>query len=601
MILNPNQIETEIIAADLSQVVDRITRQYSDFPTAFQKEAIQNSWDAREDRAKGTNWLFRMYSLEEETKSHLIIEDFGTKGMNYERWEAFQSLWRPNKEHYDAGGQGQGKFVLMGASKNHTLIIESSSNEIPYKCKLLINERKSRDDIKYSISDFIRGASPLNHKGTKIWIYDVNKEFIKKIKSPDFFLSIIESWWQILGLRFNAKIQIFDQNISIPVTPQISEENILLENFNFNDFGRIKRLVLCFYKSPIPEIFQGIRVQRANMMITKVPFEFYNKEYQGRFSGYIEFDDRSEDSLEKLLKGIEKTDHCGFLYESPWKEIKGLIKEESEKFVAKIIPSKEEQKIINIKNLSQIIQKANQIINDYCPEILGGGTFVPPIEPKKKPLLRIKYLSINKKEAKYGDIIKPSCSIFNGNSDNKKISLCVKLKRQDIRISEEEYKLKIMGGENKSIRLSRIELDENKLQKGKYILRVTIKENEQDVDTKSTSFYLETKREPTKRGFVKIVESYHNPEEPIRYRSKKAGIIQFNTGHGDFENIWSTFLKTPNVLNKQIGFYIIKLCLDEALNELFKIKLKDIKELDPNDLIREIQEIRDKMYHDVYD
>lgn len=37
MIINPNQVETEISGADLSQVVDRTIRQYnSGFPTVFQ-------------------------------------------------------------------------------------------------------------------------------------------------------------------------------------------------------------------------------------------------------------------------------------------------------------------------------------------------------------------------------------------------------------------------------------------------------------------------------------------------------------------------------------------------------------------------------------
>lgn len=599
MILNPNQIETEIIGADLSQVVNRIIRQYSDFPTAFQKEAIQNSWDARQDRLEGKEWLVKIYSFEEEGKTHIVVEDSGTKGMNSERWEAFQSLWRPKKEYLDAGGQGQGKFVLMGASNTHTLIVESSSNEISYKCKLLRNERKSRDDDQFSIGDFVRNVQPLSHRGTKIWIYDVEKDFLKAIKSEDFIASILESWWQILGSRFNAKILLFDQVISLPVIPQLVEENILLENFKLDNFGRIKRLVLSFYEKPIPEIFQGIRVQRANMMITRIPFDVYDKEYQGCFSGHIEFDDRSDDNLESQLKDIEKTDHCGFLHESPWKEIRMLIKEEAEKFVAKIIPSKGEKKSINIKNLSQIIQKANQIINDYCPEILGGGTVVPEIVRKQKPLLRIKSLSINKREVKYGDIIQSSCRVINGYSEDKKISLYIELKRLGIKISEENYKLKIMSGEEKSIRLSRIDLDKEKFPKGKYILRVTIRENTHGIDTKSTSFYLETRRESAKKGFIKKLE-FSQYESQIRYSTVGSGVIKINLGHKDYVNIYEHFKLHPNNLNKQSEFYILKICLDEALNELFKIRLKDSQASDVNDLIEEINELKGNMYYDIY-
>jgi len=379
--------------------------------------------------------------------------------------------------------------------------------------------------------------------------------------------------------------------------PSPKEEVSLFKNKSINNFGKIKRLILAFYEEPIPETLQDIRIQRANMMITKVPFEIHNKEYRGHFSGYIEFDEKD---LEDQLKEIERTDHCGFIYDSPWKEIKALVKQEAEKFVNKIVPSKEEKRAIDIKNLSQIINKTNQIINDYCPEIIGGGTVVPPIPPKPKLPLRIKYLSINKREPKFGDILKPSCIILNELSEDKKIVLSVEIKRSGVKVFEEEYKLKITTGQQRTIKLSEIKLDKDNFQKGKHILRVTIKEDRSDVDTKSTSFYLETKREPIKRGFIKKVEFYHNPDEPVRYRFGEKGIIKLNTGHKDFENIWNTFLKNPNVLNKQMGFYIIKICLDEAINELLKIKLRGNQDVELDDLVQEIKDTRDKMYQDVY-
>jgi len=599
LIMYPNQIETETIGADLSQVVDRITRQYSDFPTAFQKEAIQNSWDARKDRNEGKEWLFKLYGIEAEGKKHLIIEDSGTIGMNVERWEAFLSLWKPKKAYLDAGGQGQGKFVLMGASNIHSLIVESSSPELPYRCKLLKDGEKSKDAVHYSITDFF-SVKPLEHHGTKIWIYDVNEDFLKTTQSKEFKDSVIESWWQILGPRFSARIELFNLAISFPELPKPAEENILLKDHKLDHFGIIKRLVLQFYEKPIPEIFQGIRVQRANMMIQKVDFNIYEREFQGRFSGYIEFDSKSNNSLEKQLKEIEKTDHCGFLFESPWKEIKTLIKEEADKFVTKIIPPKEAKEGIKIKNVSQIIQKANQIINEYCPEILGSGTVIPPFERKEKLPLRINALYFDKREVKFGDTIQALCKIINDNTEDKKISLYVELKRLGIRISEEEYKLKIATKEEKSIRLSRLELNEELFQKGKYILRVTIKDNSRDVDTKSTSFYLETKREIVKRGFIKRIDFAYQYDARIRYSSLSTGVLKINLSHKDFDNIYENFKRTPNILNRQVQYYTIKICLDEAASELFRVRLKDSVSSDIDDLVREINEVKDNMYYDIY-
>lgn len=589
-------IKTEKIDADLSQVVDRIKKQYESLPKAFQKEAIQNAWDVRLDRKKGGGWKIKIYSYKENDKTHLILEDFDTKGMNKERWEAFLSLWKPKKEQLDAGGQGQGKFVLMGASDENILIVESISDELPYRCRFLKNEVKSVESPRCSIKNFISQASPLNHKGTKIWVYNVNNNFLKNLKSKDFIDSIIESWWQILGERFNAEIQIFGSKVQCPKLPHLIQENTLLQNQSVGNFGRIKRLVVGFYEKPLPEIFQGIRVQRANMMICKLPFEVYNKEYQGRFSGYIEF----EEDLEKKLKDIERTDHCNFIYTSPWKELKELIRKNAEKFVARIVPSKEEKKIFNIRNLSQIINKANQIINDYFPEILGGGTVVPPITPKTKPPIKIKYLSVNKREVKYDDVIKPSCIVLNETPKEVTIILFIELKSSGVKIYEEKYKLKIKDQTQKTIKLSEIILDKEKFQKGKYTLRATIKENRHDIDTKATSFYLETKREPFKKGFIKKVELYHNPEEPIRCKSAEKGVIKINTGHKDFDNIWSAFSKNPNILNKQVGFYVVKVCLDEAIGELLRIRLKDSQNLQFDELVQEIHDARDKMYQEIY-
>ena len=140
------RIETEIIDADLSKVVDRIIKQYEIFPNAFQKEAIQNSWDARLDRKEGKDWEIKIYIYNEDKQTHLIVEDFGTKGMDERRWGAFLSLWKPEKGGLDVGGQGQGKFVIMKGSKNHILIVESISAEGSYKCKYLQDERKSKDN-----------------------------------------------------------------------------------------------------------------------------------------------------------------------------------------------------------------------------------------------------------------------------------------------------------------------------------------------------------------------------------------------------------------------------------------------------------------------
>src|SRR3989344_3584322 len=137
-------IKTEQIGADLSKVVDRVSKQYDRPDIAFQKEAIQNSWDVREDKKEGKEWLLKIYDYKDkDNKTHVIVEDFGTRGMNKDRWEAFSSLWRPKKDRDDAGGKGQGKFVLMNASMQHILFVESVFDNSGYICKFLQDGKKS--------------------------------------------------------------------------------------------------------------------------------------------------------------------------------------------------------------------------------------------------------------------------------------------------------------------------------------------------------------------------------------------------------------------------------------------------------------------------
>lgn len=382
MLILPTSLKTEQIGADLSKVVDRISKQYDRPDIAFQKEAIQNSWDVRGDKKHAIEWYLKIYKYNDnDRKTHVVVEDFGTEGMNKDRWESFSSLWKPKKDHDDAGGKGQGKFVLMNASQEHILFVESISSDSGYICKFLQDGVKSSGDENLEISKYIPNVKPLDHKGTKIWVYNVRGDFLKTLYSDEFRDSIIECWWQILGSRFNGAINLFGDDVLYTPLPAPTEEKILFENHPIDGHGRIKRLCLGFYADKVPAAFDGVMVQRANMMIVKIPFDVHDKEYQGRFSGYIEFDE----SLEERLKGIERNDHCNFLYESPWKEIKNLIKDEADKFVSKIVPSKERRKAINIRNLSEVIQRANRIIDEYCPEILGGGTVVPTIIPGLRP------------------------------------------------------------------------------------------------------------------------------------------------------------------------------------------------------------------------
>ena len=303
-----NTIETEQIGADLSQVVDRVTRQYEEFAPAFQKEFIQNSWDAREDRLHANDWKASISIFREGLKFHIVLEDWGTIGMDTKRWNAFLSLWKPEKSYEDAGGQGQGKFLLMRASKEHTLLVESVSDELGYTFRYLKKNFKDKQGSDLSITKFIPSAQPLRHKGTRIWVFDATPEAQKVVNSHELKNQILESWWQLFDDRYNAKLTVNSMPITFPIISDSSEQKIIYQNHKFGNWGRIKHFVLEYHDEKIPESFRGVRIQRSNMSVTKIKFEVPEKDFDGKFSGYIEFDQE----LEKALKLIEKTGEVEF-------------------------------------------------------------------------------------------------------------------------------------------------------------------------------------------------------------------------------------------------------------------------------------------------
>ena len=597
MIEEFSQVDTETIEVGLSHVVDRIVRQYSDFSLAFQKEAVQNAWDVRVDRKKGKKWELRIDCI--QGKNCVIVEDFGTTGMNNSRWKAFLALWKPKKELSDAGGQGQGKFILMGASRPHILLVESKSREIPYKCRFLQDGKKDSQKEKLTISRFskLNNVAPLNHQGTKVWVYDARKEFLDDLKSKEFLKKITSTWWQILQQPFNSKIYILGKQIFLPKLPLVEKEKIVLKNKKIGNYGRVKRLVLQLYEKELPELFTGVRVQRAQMAVIRIPFEVYDKEYKNRLSGYILFDEK----LGPALKKVEKTDHCGFVYRPPWKEIKRLIEGEIEKFKEEVVPKKEKRRPVSSKLHDEIISKANQIIMEYMPELSSAtGSVVPPIKPKTPPKLRIDNLTVDKREeVKFNEPVQRRCTVKNETNKLKKVSLKIYLKHRGRTIDEPEvYKFKIRSQERKTLVLSEIKLD-NSYRKGKYTIRGLLKVGRHDLHTKATSFYLETKRPRLKSGFIKKWGFGEFPDVTIRNSRIRNGGLTINETHPDFENIWNSFKNRPRVKVQQIKFYVLKLILDEAIREFLKHHLRGDRDLEEEQL-NEILDLRDKIYFEVY-
>ncbi|MEW6034685.1 MAG: hypothetical protein AB1603_07520, partial [Chloroflexota bacterium] len=75
---------------NLGRTDENIADQYPNLCEGLQKDAGQNSWDARATK-KGKDWGLVFRYIPE--LNSLTIEDFGTLGMNAKRWKEYQSLW----------------------------------------------------------------------------------------------------------------------------------------------------------------------------------------------------------------------------------------------------------------------------------------------------------------------------------------------------------------------------------------------------------------------------------------------------------------------------------------------------------------------------
>jgi hypothetical protein len=108
---------------NLGRSDENIAEQYTNIFEGLQKDAAQNSWDARLTK-KGKDWKLLFKYLHD--RHILIIEDFGTTGMNSEKWNSYQSLWDTTKAVEDTlGARGQGKFLFHYFSTDKLVLTES--------------------------------------------------------------------------------------------------------------------------------------------------------------------------------------------------------------------------------------------------------------------------------------------------------------------------------------------------------------------------------------------------------------------------------------------------------------------------------------------
>lgn len=582
-----------------------IAEQYTNIYEGLQKDAAQNSWDARVFK-KGKDWKLVFRYIHE--RDILVIEDFGTTGMNPKKWVAYQSLWDTSKIDEDTlGARGQGKFLFHYFSKDKLVLTETIDENGNYKFSYGTSEEW--DDETKKLHDFIPGASPLDHQGTKIWTMIIKPEFKDELLDYRLFMKYIAStWWEIIrnyDATFIVNFDGVDRQVTLPDLPGIPKEKHF-KNERIKGIGKIRNLVLQYRKEDIPEELRGIAIQRGGMTILRL-LVTVEETIKNRIYGYCNFDD----DLEIELKKCETPNHFGFFNRKAWNHVREYVRKKLDDFLLEITPKKER---IEVK--SDILQKAAKLVNDligeYAPELFGGPEKPPPPRPPPPPpSVRIDVFRPNQRKFEYNETLLVQCEIANDTNDEKNLLLCLSIRHvNNTEKDRSRYVIKLPQRSRKKIDIPLIDFDETKDKAGKYISGAFLYEQSEEIHKKSFTFYLH--EEPPvpppgpERGKA-FLSSWKflkgkKPDGTMQFFAKwknlpitDKGIIQIVWDHPEFVRL-RELAGSKKAKNREILLYCARCGIDEALRKLLELRYAD-NTLD-TDKIRDIKNLCDEMLYE---
>lgn len=428
----PNQVK---------QIVDGY-RSYNSISHGIQKDAIQNSWDARIDKKNAENWEIEFELIEDKKINLLTFTDKGTTGLTgrillpedlekdlpiIEKWGRFENVaFTKDPKEEALGARGRGKFIFVGASN-----YEAKTNDGKIINKLILYDTL-RDDKVYrfgfrtiittdsriqafegvkgqeKLNELTEGIlQPLNNIGTRVVIVDPLKEVIEDIKNGNFLKNIEETWWEIIK-KYNAKI-IVKTNSKVEVAKLLP-----IFNYPINDNKRYKTWHKSNIKLPnapnykinnltivydsegnVPEGFRGIFIQRGGMKVCSVILNGADRSIINSIYGYINFDK----SLDQELQKDEGIEHYSFDFRQflP-KLVRNFIFDEGDAFLREKLGINVGVKVKPLEKEKSAQEKALYQVNLIAKQLglLGKGILTPGgsgvhVDPR---LIRLKFSQI---------------------------------------------------------------------------------------------------------------------------------------------------------------------------------------------------------------
>jgi len=345
----------------------------------LQKDAIQNSWDARTDKKHGRGWECGFCLKEVGHQKILCIIDRGTDGLNGTRFtneEELVKILNTNKPEEnlayflnsnwsaksgeEGGRRGRGKILFLAASQDKKIFFDSlrsSDNQYVFGELYLDTDKQIKFKIFYgqdgkdAFENRVKGKIPsIRQHGTRIFVVNPDPIIERAIKSGEILSFVGYSWWEVIK-KYQARIFIENggekKYVTLPhwYEDKSENENARDKELSHKEFPselikegtqyRIKRLVLRYAPQlDLPEAIKGIAIQRGGMTIQRLRAEnLVREEGMNDIYGWIEMDDKSSALRDQILAFCEGPEHLDFNWTiNPAKYLRDYIRSRLREF-----------------------------------------------------------------------------------------------------------------------------------------------------------------------------------------------------------------------------------------------------------------------------
>lgn len=615
-------------------------RSYTTVSHAVQKDAIQNGWSARRVK-KGTGWSLTFELIEKKEKKFLLMTDSGTTGLtgrvltaaeyeldmpSEERWGRFEGVaFTQPREERTLGSRGRGKFIFVGASKEHTVLYDTLRDDGIYRFgfRTVIRTESpvaayENDGGRRMLREMTGGiVEPLDAVGTRVIIVEPVDELVEDIKNGNFLRHSGETWWEIIlkreaditlkvdGKEFSAKIP---DDFALPEKDSRNFRVWIRRNTKLPMFSVRKFHMVYNSQGRVPEDIRGIAIQRDGMKICSVEPRYMGREIAERVYGYITLDSSTEEALLED-EGIEHY-YYDFRRSLPG-AIRRYIEDELLRFAREKLGYRVDEREVRRQQQRNAERRALVAANNFARALgLGagpgvtkrgeGGERVPRetrIQMEEFVLPRPGDLRVN-----YGEAVKNiKIRIINESSQDIYVRIKLFLRYFDKLIktfAEQDIEVRADSTSQDFGPFEEIFSESGYPDIGKYtvvakIVSLRDEDKGTELDYKTKSFYLE--EDPPMRGLFERCEAIGFPDdEPVKYwmgyseyGSERGLILYYNLNHPSYSPVSENEEDLAEYILRIAGQEICRFDLLQENPVLFDEDQRD----DPQEILKQERKI----------